>query len=67
MKHGEIFCFDDGQLRIKTSGHGSQDGWGEFTFHERQIELDADGFASIEVPPSELIALRDFLNRVICR
>jgi len=67
LKRGEILSFDDGQLRIKTAGHGPQNGWGEFTFHERQIEIDADGFASIEVPPSELIALRDFLNRVICK
>lgn len=65
LKRGEVLVFDDGQLRIKVSGYGREDGWGEFSFHERQIEYDPDGFAVIDVPGSELIALRDFLNRVL--
>jgi hypothetical protein len=65
LKRGEAFVFEDGQLFIKLSGHGKADGWGVFAFHERQIEYDYEGYALIEVPPSELRALRDFLTRVI--
>lgn len=51
LKRSVVFVFDDGQLRIKLEGYGVANGWGEFAF--------------IEVPPSELIALRDFLNRTL--
>ena len=65
LKRNEVLSFDDGLLTIKISGHGAGDGWGSIAFHERQIEIDADGFHVAEIPPSELRALRDFLNRVI--
>lgn len=65
LKRGEVLSFDDGLLTIKMSGYGRADGWGELAFHERQVEIDADGFHKFEIPPSELRALRDFLNRVV--
>lgn len=65
LKRNEVISFDDGLLTIKISGHGAGDGWGSIAFHERQIEIDADGFHIAEIPPSELRALRDFLNRII--
>ncbi len=65
LKRNEVLSFDDGLLTIKISGHGDGDGWGSIAFHERQIEIDADGFHVAEIPPSELRALRDFLNRII--
>lgn len=65
LKRGEVLSFDDGTLTINIAGHGKQNGWGSLAFHEAQFELDADGFQVVEIPPSELRAIRDFLNRVI--
>ena len=65
LKQSEVFSFDDGLLTIKVSGHGRANGWGSFAFHERQVEIDADGFHTVEIPPSELRELRDFLDRVL--
>lgn len=64
LKHSKVFSFDDGLLTIKISGYGQEDGWGTLAFHERQIEIDADGFHCVEIAPSELREIRDFLNRV---
>lgn len=64
LKRNEVLSFDDGLLTVKMSGHGDANGWGELAFHERQSEIDADGFHHFELPPSDLRALRDFLNRV---
>jgi hypothetical protein len=66
LKRNEILSFDDGLLTVKLTGHeDGSNGWGELAFHERQVEIDADGFHKFEIPPSELRALRDFLNRVV--
>ncbi len=65
LKRNEVLSFDDGLLTIRVSGHGPEDGWGQIAFHERQIEIDAEGYHIAEIPPSELRALRDFLNRVV--
>lgn len=65
LKRNEVFSFFEGLLTIKVAGHGDGNGWGEFAFHERQVEIDADGYHKIEVPPSELRELRDFITRVL--
>lgn len=65
LKRNEVLSFDDGLLTVKVSGHGAGDGWASLAFKEQQFELDADGYQVVEIPPSELRALRDFLNRVI--
>lgn len=65
LKRNEVFVFDDGILTVKIAGHEHGNGWGEFAFHERQVEIDADGYHKVEIPPSELRELRDFLTRVL--
>lgn len=67
LKRNEVLSFDDGLLTVKMSGHGPADGWGRLAFHGRQIEIDAEGYHITKIPPSELAALRDFLNRVLPR
>lgn len=67
LKRSEIFSFDDGLLTIKVSGHGQANGWGSLAFHERQVEIDADGFHTVEIPPSELRAIRDFIDAILSR
>ncbi|MCK1363511.1 hypothetical protein [Bradyrhizobium sp. 62] len=64
LKRNEVLCFDDGILTIKIAGHGAANGWATLAFQEKQFELDADGYQVVEIPPSELRELRDFLNRV---
>ena len=70
VKRGVIFSFLDGELRIKLRGHGEQDGWGQFIFDEKQVEIvpheERDGASHVvDIPKSELIALRDFLIRTL--
>ena len=65
LKRNQVFVFDEGTLTIKLEGHGKQDGWSELAFHDRQVEVDANGYHIVEIPPSELRALRDFLNKVL--
>ena len=65
LKRGEILSFVEGSLTIKVAGYGKTNGWGEFAFHEQQIDIDADGYHKVEVMPSELRELRDFITRVL--
>lgn len=65
LKRSHVLSFDDGLLTVKTQGHGAANGWATLAFHERQVEVDADGFHIVEIPPSELRALRDFLNDIV--
>lgn len=69
MKRGEVFSFIDGTLRVKIDGYGEQNGWGQFVFDEKQVEFtpheeDSGSSLVVDVPKSELIELRDFLNRL---
>jgi hypothetical protein len=64
LKHSQVFVFDDGTLTIKMSGHGGADGWGTLSFPEHQVQIE-DGYHAIDIPPTELRALRDFLNLVM--
>ena len=65
LKRSEVISFIEGLLTIKVSGHGKTNGWGEFAFHERQVDIDSDGYHKVEVMPSELRELRDFITRVL--
>jgi hypothetical protein len=65
LKQNQVLSFDDGLLTVKMSGHGGANGWATLSFKEEQFELDADGYQVVEIAPSELRELRDFLNRVI--
>lgn len=69
MKRGEVFVFLDGTLFVKLDGHGAEKGWGQFVFDEKQIEHvpheeDRGYSIAVDIPPSELIELRNFLNRL---
>lgn len=64
LKRNSVMVFCDGKLTIKLSGHGAGNGWGEFAFPEDQIEMQ-DGHALIEIAPSELRELMDFLNKTV--
>lgn len=65
LKRNEFLNFDDGLLTIKVSGHGQANGRATLAFSEEQFELDTDGYQVVEIAPTELRALRDFLNRVV--
>lgn len=64
LKRNEVLSFDGGLLTIKMSGHGAGNGWGTLAIPDDQIEIDADGFHVVEIPPSEFEAIRTFLNRI---
>jgi hypothetical protein len=63
-KIGSALIFEGGQLGIKISGHGPSDGWATFWFPEDQVLVEEGGY-SIDIPPAELAAIRDFLNHAI--
>lgn len=68
LKRGAVFSFLDGSISIKLEGYGERNGWAELVFDEKQVNFvpldDREGSSLlIEMPKSELIELRDFLNR----
>lgn len=67
IKENNVLSFMDGLLTIRMKGHGRANGWGEFAFHERQVEIDAEGYHKVEIPPSELREIRDFLTTCLER
>ena len=60
LQRNSVLVFDGGNLTIRQNG--PQAGWGVFAINEDQVELIAEK-AEWEIPPSELKALRDFLNK----
>lgn len=66
LKHASVACFVDGQLMVKRSGYGAADGWATLSIPEDQIEW-IEGKAIVEIPPSELRALRDFIDAELAR
>lgn len=70
MKRLQTLNFCEGTLSIKADGYGERNGWAELVFDENQVELQpkedrSGGYAIIEIAPSELIALRDWLNKTL--
>lgn len=70
QKFSEAFCFHDGSLMVKISGHGDSDGSGFIAFDDNALEYepheDNSGTTRFQnIPKSEMVALRDFLNRVL--
>ena len=65
LKRNEVLAFDDGVLTVKMLGYGRSDGWATLAFNEKQFELNDEGYQVVEIPPSELYELRDFLNRIL--
>lgn len=62
LKYNSVFVFADGKLTIKRSGHGKANGWATLSIPEKQIYWE-DGCAEVEIPPSELRELRDFIDK----
>lgn len=61
LKTRSMLVFDGGSISIRIDGF-TNNGDGEFAFND--YDADWDGNARIvKVPKSELIALRDFLNK----
>lgn len=70
MKRRETLSFDPGTLSVRISGYGAQNYSAELIFDwnlvdHRPNEEDSGSHVAIDLPHSELIAIRDFLNRVI--
>lgn len=66
LKYNSVFVFADGTLTIKRSGHGKANGWATLSIPESQIYWES-GRAEVEIPPSELRELRDFLDKELVR
>ena len=68
MKYQETLGFEGGSLTVRTMGYGDSDGNGWFCFAEEDAEWedgeDGKSYRIVNVPNSELIALRDKLNEV---
>ena len=68
LKTIKTLQFVEGDLSVKREGYGEKEGWAELRFDEKQIEWHAHErgtYAVVEIAPSELRALRDFLNATI--
>ena len=70
MKTSEAFCFHDGSLTVKKTGYGDADGSGYIAFSDEALdyephEEDSGTTRFQNVSKDDLVALRDFLNRVL--
>ncbi|MEJ0092776.1 MAG: hypothetical protein WDN46_10085 [Methylocella sp.] len=65
LKRGEVLSFVDGVLTVNISGYGSNNGDGYLGFHDDNLSHEEDGIRRAKIPNSELVAIRDFLNRVL--
>ena len=63
LKSNSVFVFGAGTLSVKCSG-GKANGWATLAIPESQIRWE-DGHAEVDIPPSELRDLRDFLAKVL--
>lgn len=59
IQRNAVLVFDGGQLTVKLNG---QTGWASLVMKSDQL-LSEDGYETLEIPPSELRAIRDFLNK----
>jgi hypothetical protein len=72
VKRASAFCFEPGVLTVLRSGYGERNGSATLQFNEDDVTIyphdDRDGnFIQIDVDRSELVALRDFLNKELPR
>jgi hypothetical protein len=63
VKQSAALSFDGGLITIYRKGFGAADGSGFLAFKDAELDWDEEGYRSSKVPNSELLALRDFLNR----
>lgn len=68
LKRGQVLVFEGGTLTVNESGYGNRDGAGCLSFREDDLEWDADPASAatryVNLPKSEIIAIRDFLNKM---
>lgn len=69
LKYQETLGFEGGSITIRTTNNGDKDGTGWFCFGEdgQRLEYDEEWgnyFHIVDVPNSELIAIRDKLNEI---
>ncbi len=55
-----VFVMDGGTLTVTLNGEDK--GWATLVIKEDQLLVE-EGYATWEIPPSELRQLRDFLNK----
>jgi hypothetical protein len=66
MKYRPILIFENGSLAVKRSGFGNNNGDGVLGFNDDDLQYeqhtDKEGsYRYINLPHSELVAIRDFL------
>ena len=60
-----VLMFEGGDLHVKQSGYGANNGDGHLSFYDDDLDFaDEPGKPArvLKLPKSELIAIRDFLN-----
>lgn len=65
MKTASVLSFVGGSISVHVSGYANN-GSGELYFRESDVEYsneDGIDFLTVQVPKSELLEIRDFLNR----
>jgi hypothetical protein len=67
VKISEVLGFVDGVITVKVSGHGEENGDGHLSFNEDSLFVEEDGSRWAKIKASELIAIRDFLDRVLTK
>lgn len=67
LKQNTALSFDGGLLTIKLAGHGDANGWATLAIPDDQVDIDEEGYSVIEIAPSELVELRDFIDRAIAQ
>jgi hypothetical protein len=65
MKRRECLSFVDGVLTVKTTGYGPENGDAHISFNEDALFVEDDGSRWAKIPASELLEIRDFLNRIL--
>lgn len=68
IKQSAVMCVDGASLTVRRSGYGEHDGSGFFVFDEDDVEWQphdekAGCYLEVKLARSEMIELRDFLNR----
>lgn len=63
MKTAPTLIFEGGQLSILTRGFGEKDGSGKLIVKETDLEFDGEGYCTLPIARTELIAIRDHISK----
>lgn len=63
MKTAPTLIFEGGELSILTRGFGEKDGSGELIVKETDLEFDGEGYCTLPIARTELIAIRDHISK----